>query len=389
MDNQSDPAQVLQAAVAAHYSQRAKQQWQLVARESSIDWYATAREAFRSGLAPLLYSTLDQTPSTTVPAEVMTNLRDAYYETASTNTVALHQLERSLNCLAENGIPVIVLKGAALLLSVYTNVALRPMVDLDLLIPFDSLDDALESLDRLGYSRHEPFPIYDESGLFWNKMLLDSENASVLELELHWHVLDNPYYAQRIRAQELNDRTIPLSGNDVVTRGLSPEDQIIHLCSHNLYHHLGRFKRAAVDVAFVASFYESTLDWDRLLRNAVENDMIMAAQVTLIPAAIEWYAPIPDRIISALHRYRPSFIERFFVTSQRSGFLKEFRTLITLPGARLKYRFFKGQLFPSKEFMAWRYGTTDSTPKPLAYGKRYASGFSRLMDEIMKREKPT
>jgi hypothetical protein len=282
--------------------------------------------------------------------------------------------------------PILLLKGAALLLTAYDNLALRPMVDVDLLMTYTNLNDALEILEGIGYSPQYPPLFEDESGLFWNEVMLDSDQDGALALELHWHLIDNPYYAQRLPVEMLFQRAQTVTLDSVVAFILSPEDQILHLCAHNLFHHLGQFQRAAVDAAFVVQKYQSTLEWEALIKTARSNDMSLALAITLLSAAEEWFAPIPDDVLTILRNVRPTKKESFFLKSQRSGFLKLFRTFITLPGTRMKTRFLIGQLFPSPEYMTWRYGTSPSDRRPIAYSRRYFSGLSRLIAEITERD---
>ena len=53
--------------------------------------------------------------------------------------------------LTREGLPVVVLKGAALAELVYQHIGLRTMADVDLLVEKKNLDKAGSILERLGY----------------------------------------------------------------------------------------------------------------------------------------------------------------------------------------------------------------------------------------------
>ena len=373
----------LRLAVASCYSQEASQRWTELILTDSIDWEPLSRQALFLGLGPLLYDALRRSGLETVPSTVENNLRQAYYDTASLNLLAMNDLAIAVRALTSAGVPTIVLKGAALVQVLYENLALRPMVDVDLLVSFDSLPPAMEALAALGYIDRQPFPFKDQSGWCWNEIMLVKPGTGDTILELHWHLLDNPYYAQRIPTGDyLFPRSLPLQIGTETARMLAPEDQLLHLCIHNLFHHLGQLHRTGADVAFLLTKFGDQIDWDKLLSLAVESQMILAFESTLRQAANQWYAPVPENVLSELSALQPRVRERFFLRCQRSEFLKVLRTFVTLPGIGLRAQFAIGQLFPERAYMKWRYGTRPTTPLPLAYTRRYASGITALFGEL-------
>lgn len=67
------------------------------------------------------------------------------------NKILFHELVKICNHLQNNGIPVMVLKGAALSVLYYKDNGLRPMDDADIWVPFESLEQALEILHKSGW----------------------------------------------------------------------------------------------------------------------------------------------------------------------------------------------------------------------------------------------
>jgi hypothetical protein len=377
--------EALRLAIASHYSDRAKQLWRKLIDAGKLPWAELAGLATNHGLGPLLYAAVETNAPVELPIQVRAELKRQYQLTATLNMLAMHDLEEILLCLNDTGIQTVLLKGAALLNDIYGNQALRPMVDLDILISFADLPLALESLTGIGYENPEPSPFVNVGGIYWNEVLLRDTGRTSAQLEVHWNLLDNPYYAPRLEVPSLIQRAIPAKVGTQHALVLSPEDLLLHICAHNLYHHRGMLWRTDVDIAFVAHRYGQTISWDRLISSAVADDMVLGVKQSLIKAADFWLAPIPQTVLEQIGELDPVPRERFWAVCQRSEFLKLLRTFVALPSAGHRWHFMRGQLLPSREYLAWRYGTPLSTPAPLAYARRYLSGLSGLMAEISGR----
>src|SRR5205085_4579678 len=103
-------------------------------------------------LGPLLWGLLSQDPfKASVPPDTLAALRMSAMTTAASNMNLQLQLDRVLAALAKETIPVMLLKGAALIETVYPSVGLRPMEDLDLLVPRSLVQQAYEVVETLGY----------------------------------------------------------------------------------------------------------------------------------------------------------------------------------------------------------------------------------------------
>lgn len=381
-----DPSlETLRLAVASHYSDAALGRWRDRAQDQALDWAAITALAATHGFTSLLYSATVAISGLSPPSEPLAELKQRYHHTATHNMLADHDLQAILHVFSDAGIQVALLKGAALLHTVYDSPALRPMVDLDLLIPFVDLAPALDALSQLGYGPTEPDPFDNLEGLYWNELLLHVQDRTGAQLELHWNLLDIPYYASRLPVAWLLERAVPLRFGETIAYTLTPCDLLLHLCAHNILHHQGRLLRADVDVAFVASRYQSELDWDAFVQSAIECDLLLGVQQSLSRAAAYWFAPIPPSVLDALISLKPKYREQAMVVCQRSEFLKLTRTFATLPGAGLRYQYVKGQLFPSRDYLAWRYGVSTNSSAPVAYAKRYWSGLRGLLAELSGR----
>jgi hypothetical protein len=375
----------LRTAVASHYSEEANDRWQRLIAEPSLDWPSLVANASELGLAPLLYESAIRSDETAVPAEILSDLRNQFYDTAGYNLLILQDLNAILSSFEEHNIDVVVLKGAALILDVYGKSAQRPMVDIDFLIHFDDHALAKELLGLRGYQDIRPLPIQDKEGLFWNEIMLVHENEKSPAVELHWHLLDNPYYISRLNTEKLLGRGRMLSGTDVPIKVLNNEDQIIHLSCHNLFHHAGGFTRSLVDIAFIVAKYGDVLSWTDLIQIAEYSDVKMAVASSLTQISNDWYTPIPNRVLESISTWKPTRRERFYARSQGSEFGRAIRTLTTLPGGRNKLRFFGGQVFPDEAYIRWRYQLPDDASLARGYLKRFSSGIQNLGRTLIRK----
>ena len=94
------------------------------------------------------------------PPWVMAELKRTHDDNTARNMIFRLELIKVLKSLRQAGIPVIVLKGAALLELVYKNPSLRPMSDLDLLVPEEYAETAQNMILEFGY--HEVGSLEDQ-----------------------------------------------------------------------------------------------------------------------------------------------------------------------------------------------------------------------------------
>jgi hypothetical protein len=77
--------------------------------------------------------------------------------TAVHNLRLRHELGKAIEALQQCGIPVLALKGLVLAYTAYGDPSLRPMSDLDLLVPTGMRDPALNTLYKLGFGYPDGF----------------------------------------------------------------------------------------------------------------------------------------------------------------------------------------------------------------------------------------
>src|ERR1019366_6595553 len=98
-------------------------------------------------LMPLLYKNLRRE---NIEDELLGRLKGIYRHTWSRNQLLFHEAGRVLKAMNDAGISVLVLKGATLANSFYSDAGLRPMNDFDFMVPLDEAFRAFEVMNLCG-----------------------------------------------------------------------------------------------------------------------------------------------------------------------------------------------------------------------------------------------
>ena len=122
--------------------------------QERVDFEATNAPTYR--LLPLIYRNLSSRPAI---GPVLGRMRGVYRRTWVLNTIQLGEGERAIAVLDEQGIPTMLLKGAAMVARWTGDSGVRMMADYDVLVPRDRALEAVELLREGGWR-----PAVDRSG---------------------------------------------------------------------------------------------------------------------------------------------------------------------------------------------------------------------------------
>lgn len=374
----SVPNALFYALLRARWDESAWSEAAQIIQEGSIDWPAFLHLAKARGLAPLIYSvTRDHA---LLPPQVDRALQAHYVHNAARSTLLFDTLHAILDAFEREGVQVILLKGAALAESVYANPALRPMMDLDLLIRRDSLDAATRALTDLGFAPDRREPRRGAMQAFESQMRFHRPDLTDSLVELHWSLLDSPYYQERLNEAWFWQSARPVRDSHAHTLG--PEAQIIHLSAHMLLHHGRTIWLGMHDIAEVCYHEKDTLDWALLLAKARAMHLVLPLQHILPQVKRGWRASIPDAVLQDLQRLPASDDERrafHWLTRQRTSEAHHFLAdLLTTPSARQRWRFALANIFPSPVYVRERYGMKTPWLTPYAYLRRWLRGMAHL-----------
>ena len=265
---------------------------------SAHQWTEVLALADNHGLTPLLYKRLKQSVAQGgVPTDVWKRLRRAYLVSAGRGTRLFQELRTVLQRLRSSGVNVIGLKGAFLAEAVYGDVALRPMVDVDLLVREADLDKAQAVLIDIGGVQQEFEDI--ESRIKW-RYHLPQVIVRDLAVEIHWTIapLIGPV---RVDAAGLWDRARPAVIAGVEVLALCPENLLLHLCLHAAYNEsLGGGLRPLCDIAETTHRFRDEIDWVKVAERAREWGASRYVGLALHLAGSLLGAGVPDDVLEHL-----------------------------------------------------------------------------------------
>jgi hypothetical protein len=266
------------------------------------DWQALASLARRHGLAPLLYWRLRaDRVHWPAPDSVLRDLQEDYDRTFSQNLKIFQAIEQVLARLGQGQTLTIPLKGVFLTERIYHNLGLRPMSDIDLLLPQDQLSQAIQVLQELGYQPLYPFNLEQECRV---RHALPTFNLpgqpGAPAFDLHWTLAppDSPF---QIPIQSIWERARPGLMMDQPVLELSPEDLLLHLSLHAAYmEYFCSGMRPFYDIACSASLYKDQIDWPRLIHQAHQWRAARSTWLALLLSVCFFQAPIPAVVLAGL-----------------------------------------------------------------------------------------
>jgi hypothetical protein len=267
-----------------------------------VDWDRVADRAFQHDIAPLMHRSLQRLSRTHPAPAAFEKLKSAYLANAARNSLLFRELQLLLRELQERQKPVIVLKGAALVETVYRDRGLRPMSDVDLLIRKEDLIEVENIMFSLGYALNEKQRnrkewYYAHYHHFEFRKRISPSFAVCCEI--HW-CLEPPTRPFPIDMEGVWKRATVASITTVPALVMCPEDLLVFLCLHTCKHRLIGGFRSFCDIAEVVRRYGQEMDWNQVIRRSSEWQINTFVYVPLTLATQLLGAEIPAWIMQTL-----------------------------------------------------------------------------------------
>ncbi|MDD5698860.1 MAG: nucleotidyltransferase family protein [Victivallaceae bacterium] len=168
-----------------------------------------------------------------MPGSRAQDMRNKYHGACALDFRRRQQLEEIIRLFNANDVEHILLKGSALIYTVYDCSYARPMCDIDLLV---RREDGLRAYDLLAdHGYFNTFGGHEKLKGDFNHHYPPLYRRNLLPVEIHTSLL-NGY---RINPAGIRARSRPLRIGKLTTRIMGPEDQIIHVALHKLFQGMG------------------------------------------------------------------------------------------------------------------------------------------------------
>ena len=256
------------------------------------------RGVFR--LIPLLYDNLRRLGH---QDELTGRLKGAYRMAWARNHRLFEETRPILETLLNAGLKVMAVKGAPIALQYYGNPALRPMADVDLVVPSDQAETAVRLVQGLGFVPWKPFDL--EIKRYRHALALYAPGPR--EFDLHWHMLFD--FCDE-RTDELFWRTA--QPFEFLGRRIWAPDatrMLLHTIIHGLRWNNEPPVRWIPDAVMILRSAGGSVDWPAIVEFAETGAVTQRLHMGLSYIAGNFGAGVPASVLDRLARNRPRFAE--------------------------------------------------------------------------------
>lgn len=333
-------------------------------------WPEIVSQAFEHRIAGLAYRCLTAPRAATPPpAAMIKELREAHSLIALRNALTLQHATEVVAALAGVGIPTLFLKGLHLTRTVYTELGLRSMADIDLMVPRPQLEQAERVLLDLGYGQRPRLDVTRQAARLHHLERLEKPDAATVELH---HAIEVPTSPFAIDRETLWQRVQPIALNGTTAYGLADEHLLIHLCLHLAYHH--GFKRsplkALIDVTTLLERRAGAFPWAEVVAASRAWGTDRFVYTTLELASRILGASVPRDVLARLaHNAEDDVIVETAARLITDPPLDRHLTG-SEPAGRSSLRFMARGLWPPREQLRREYGQPQGEAAVQLYARR-------------------
>lgn len=348
---------------------------------ATADPKALATAAERHGLAPILY-VFSKARARELDPDLAQALSKAYIHNRARAVILLSEAARICTAFEQQDIPCIPLKGAALAEDLYGDPAMRPMTDVDILVPKSALSAAREIMLGFGYEEETGDLREGFQEEFRSELSFFREKPLRARIEIHWGLLN--FGGQEEWTKEAFDRSI------VTPRGrrLTDEDTLLYLAAHSAYHHQNDRLLWEFDVALLLQSKGAVLDDAAVGYLAQKHSLLMPLRWALetgerlgVAAPLHLAAILQNRKVGRLERWAL----RYAREPELAAAVRTLMTIRSAHGWRSRLRLISAKLFPDRKHLEMRH--REHGFWPWIYTKRIVSFTGRLLLAILRQRR--
>jgi len=295
-------------------------------RLAACDWPRLETLAAHHAVGPIVYRAVESRADG-VPQDVLRRLSLGYRANGLRNRAVADLVADLGRRLSAASVSSVLLKGAALVRTLYADPGLRRIGDIGLLVDERDVPRAASLLDVMGF-RHLGRPLRTEWPICDVHLVYHRNHHGSVPVALHWRLFEDylPYLFDLSEVREQSRRAAGLPANLCT---MAPEHELTYLCIHLERHALvyrsliersdwlqllviprGRAPLVWLyDVALYLQRRGDTLDWDRLVADARRWAIDTRLRVVLELCERTLRVGAPADVIGALDSRRPGFVD--------------------------------------------------------------------------------
>ena len=312
---------------------------------SGLDWSGLVSKARKQGVTQFLYFHLSRLQEiwSVIPGESKNKLRQFYYAVLTRNCSIQIELQKVISLLNHAQIQVIVLKGASLIETVYKNIALRPMDDVDLLVERKDLFKIKSILYQAGYAKQDELN-QENLEKFGGEIRLYKKEG--LFLDIHSNLSQYERFGNIFRidtGEEIWTRSKIYNVSEGRLRMLNPSHLIMHLCMHlAISHSFFRLSRFC-DLRETVLTYRQNIDWHDLILEAKRYKIKKIVYYSLFLTQELFGQIVSNDVLEALRPNKKQIILTDYFVSKKK--------ILSLPNREPTFKKYIGQLFLMDNFL--------------------------------------
>ncbi len=272
-------------------------QYELLAEscKTFTQWDELLQQAESHGMAPLLSRHLSAV-DWPCPDSFRRSLRLLYLRHRHANSILMSTLRQVLFALEKDGVRCLVLKGAALCHTVYPEIALRPMRDVDIMVAEGDTEHAREIVTSLGFSESGSVVPPDHFHLAPLHATVDQVPVCI-ELHRGLFATTCPPYTRPLKFEDLRRTSLSFALNGSTAHTFGNEEMLWYLYQHGFCMPLSYDRYKIINAADVISLVEKNfenLDWEKI--RAIYPEVLNV--LPLFHYLTPWQKQIAERIMS-------------------------------------------------------------------------------------------
>jgi len=188
----------------------------------------------RHGIAPYIYKVLQSSDNKLYTNNsIYKNFEQIYIQTLAKNLKSKQEILSLAKIFRNENITMIALKGMALIQSVYPDLGLRSMSDVDLLFDLNDIPQVEEILFSQGYQTDSRYYTgqFKELDMRQNHHHLPMMTKNGIAIEAHWNLFP-PTFSYSIDLQKMKDNSIQYDAKQSKLNTFSSLDMLLHSCIH-------------------------------------------------------------------------------------------------------------------------------------------------------------